>query len=131
MKRVKSAKIVGTTEILGAILGRVIKHPHGFKSDPKGYIFSHANYDVGDDVDIEVVENGDGVVHLPLPYYLSVENFRSSHLGDDDMVHFSGGGEIFISLIVAVGLTVAAGSSLATVGLVTAISVEASGSSAK
>ena len=109
-------KLVGTMEIMCAVLGSRVKDSAGFKRDPKRYIFSHMSHDIGSDISLEVVENGSDIVHLALPYYEMVDIFSSVNLADSEVAEISGGGEIIIALIAA-AIAVAAGVGATGVGL--------------
>ena len=107
---VERVQLSGTIEILSAILGPSIDDLLVFKNNPQSYIFSHLDYDASA-MEIAVVENSAKVMHLALPYYEDIENFRGSNLPDTDMEDISGGGEIIIAIIITAVLgTTALGS---------------------
>ena len=97
--------LIGTTEILGAILGGVVKDSRAFRCDPKSYIFSRTSYDVGVDVSVAVVENSTDLVHLALPYYVALDRFSATGLVDSAVDDISGGFEVVWSLIAAAAVT--------------------------
>lgn len=106
-------KIVGTAEILSAVLGSAVKFPQEFKADPKAYIFGRFNFQVDDDVSIAVVENDGDTIHLALPYYAGAENINIASLLDTDMEHAAGGFELgaILPIIIAsiLGVSVVGG----------------------
>ena len=60
-------KLFANGEILGAMLADKIGE--GLKSKGKAFITEDLNVDLGNDIDLKVVENTDAAVNLVLPYY--------------------------------------------------------------
>lgn len=101
------SRIAVTTEIMGAVLGVSLDCPREFKADPKAYIFSHLNYEIGDGISVVVAENDSKTIHIALPYYESFQRASGTRLLDADVEHTAAGFEVFIvGSIVATAITV-------------------------
>ncbi len=111
----KGPQVFASSEILGATLtARMNKSDRvAFESDPRSFIASSLNADIGD-VSVLVVENGSGLINLALPYYSYVDKMSATMLNEDHVSDVSGG-EIVIAIALLLTTT--------TVGLAVASSV--------
>lgn len=64
--------MIASPELLCSKLVQDFGNSENFKKDPRGYIFSRTNVELGDGFNLNVVENTDSLVNLALPYYKGI-----------------------------------------------------------
>lgn len=98
--------IFPSTEVVGSILTTQIDKPamESIEANPSDYFKSNFDIDIND-LDFSFVENSQDDVNLVLPYYSTIETFKSAYLTDKDLNKVSGG-EIFITLSLVIGSAV-------------------------
>ncbi len=81
------------TEIIMGIVttGLGSKDREAITTDPKNFIHSRTNVDIGDEIDVQIVKNEQNTVHIILPYYDSLDVSHATSLDEDDLDEVSGG----------------------------------------
>ncbi len=79
---------------------------HAFAKNPRAFIFTHINCDIGDSMKLHTVENNADEVHLALPYYSEMAELNAKILTDCQLNEITGG-EIVIGLAIAGGYALA------------------------
>lgn len=106
-------QMFASNEVMGAVLTKDLNSgdARAFGADPKGFIYSATNIDIGAG-EFSVVENSGNTINLALPYYSVVEQFSAQVLDESGLDDVSGG-EILISLFIAAGIGAGVGAGIA------------------
>ncbi len=106
-------QLFAANELMGATLTANMSKSDrvAFASNSKSFISSSLNLDTGD-ISVSVVENDSATLHLALPYYADLERLSAEVLKDADIDDVAGG-EIIISIGVAIGSLAAVSAAVA------------------
>ncbi len=121
----ESPQVFVSNEILGAILTAGLSKSEVlyFGSDPKSFIYSALDADIGA-ISLSVVENGVDTINLALPYYADLERHSAEVVKDSDIADISGGEIIITVILVMTGVATVVGT---TVGVAAVVHADKTG----
>ncbi len=102
-------QVFASNELMGATLTANLSKSdvRAFRADPKSFIYSALDADVGD-ISLSVVENGVDTINLALPYYADLERHSAEVMKDSDIANISGGEVIVLFFLISTAVGVSA-----------------------
>ena len=100
-------KLSPAPEIMGAIGIQKLSTTQlaELKTDTKDFLQAHLDLNLGNEVNLNIVQNSNDEIHIALPFYSDLPPHTTDSLSDDDLEQVSGG-EVFVTAIVATVLAI-------------------------